>query len=442
MFLYKEPPIVISVGGSLIVPNGGIDTDFVKKLNIFIREEVEKGKRFFLVAGGGKLSRTYRDAGKAVIGSLTNEDLDWLGIHATRMNAHLLRTIFQDIAHPRIIQDYSKRLRNVKEPVVIASGWKPGWSTDYCMVKVAQMYKGQVMINLSNIDWIYDKDPNKYKDAKIIKKLTWEDCQDLVGSKWMPGMNTPFDPIATTLAKSLHLTAIVANGRNFDNLRKIIEGEEFTGTVILPYEINAGFYDRQYYHGKKSGYVLYTRESFLGRLFQNVSAFYRAVLIKLFLNPKTCLDVGCGTGRLIRILRWLKIDAHGSEISKTALELITDSIKPYVKEGDILNLPYKDNEFDLVTSFDVLEHVERSKIRQAVKETIRVSNKHILHKIYTLENTWIRLFHRRDFSRISVFRQEYWLNIFGSYKQVSSLSKAFFQLPSFFESVFVLKKKK
>ena len=65
-------------------------------------------------------------------------------------------------------------------------------------------------------------------------------------------MNLPFDPIATILAKKLHLTAAVANGHDFENLRKIIEGDEFKGTVIMPYEIDAGFYDREYYHGKKA----------------------------------------------------------------------------------------------------------------------------------------------------------------------------------------------
>ena len=69
-----EPPIVISVGGSLIVPNGGIDTNFLIKLNHLIREEVAKGKRFLLIAGGGKLCRHYQEAGKAVIGNLTRAE--------------------------------------------------------------------------------------------------------------------------------------------------------------------------------------------------------------------------------------------------------------------------------------------------------------------------------------------------------------------------------
>ena len=441
MFRYKESPIVISVGGSLIVPNGGIDIDFVKKLNVFIREEVEKGKRFFLVAGGGKLARIYRDAGKTVIGTMTEEDLDWLGIHVTRLNAHLLRTVFQDIAHPRVISDYDKRLQNWKEPVVIASGWKPGWSTDYCMVKVAQMYDAQIMINLSNIDWIYDKDPKKYKDAKIIKKLTWEECEDLVGDKWTPGLNTPFDPVATALAKKLNLTAAVANGHDFDNLKKIIEGDEFKGTIIMPYDIDAGFYDREYFHGQKSGYIFHTRESYVGRLIQNIAALFRALIIKLYLNPKNCLDVGCGTGKLVKMLRLLGVDAQGIEISKTAREIANKSVRYHIKEGNILNLPFDDNAFELVVTYDVLERIERSKIDKAVEECNRVSNKYILHKIYTLENGWMRLFHKRDFSRISVFMKKFWNKVFSSLSKTSVLKDSFFRLPTFFETIYLLKKK-
>lgn len=233
-FQKKEPPIVISVGGSLIVPSKGIDYDFLSNLNTFIRSEVAKGKRFFLIAGGGSTSRAYRDAGKSVIGTMTREDLDWLGIHSTRLNGHLLRTIFQDIAHPRIIENYKKKLWHWSEPVVIGAGWKPGWSTDYCTVILARDYEGKKIINLSNIDWIYNKDPNKFKDAKIIKRMTWTELEKLVGTEWIPGMNAPFDPVATQLAKSLNLTVIVTNGSDFTNLKRIVENQEHKGTVIYP----------------------------------------------------------------------------------------------------------------------------------------------------------------------------------------------------------------
>jgi len=437
----KEDPIIISVGGSLIVPQGEVNEIFLKKLNIFIREQVEKGKRFFLVAGAGKIGRKYRDAGKAVIGSMTDADLDWLGIHTTRLNAHLLRTIFSDIAHPRIIENYDKKLRNWKEPVVVGAGWKPGWSTDYDAVVLARDYGANLIINLSNIDWVYDKDPNKYKDAKPIKKLTWEEMEKLVGNKWSPGINAPLDPIASQLAHKLNLTVIVTNGENFPNLKKIVEGDDFKGTVIMPFKIDASFYDREYYTGKKRGYRHKITESLFGVFFRRLAALYRALVIRLFINPKTCLDVGCGRGYLISYLRKLGVEAYGVELSKTAMEMAQKDIRSYIKEGDIVKIPYESNKFELVLTFDVLEHLDRGKIKQAIDETVRVSKKHVLHKIYTVENEWITYFHRRDFSRVSVFQKKYWQRTFTDLPSVSVLRNSLFRLPSFFETIFLLKKK-
>lgn len=227
-----EQPIVISVGGSLIVPNGGINTDFLIKLNKLIREEVAQGKRFMLIAGGGKLARRYQEAGTAVIGKLTKEDLDWLGIHATHLNGQLLRTIFQDIANPRVMQHYDRKLENWTESVAIGAGWMPGCSTDYDAVIFARDHKAKMIINLSNIDFVFDKDPGKFSDAKPLKKITWEEMKGLVGDKWSPGHNSPFDPIATKLADSLKLTVVIANGNDMKNIKKIINGESFKGTVI------------------------------------------------------------------------------------------------------------------------------------------------------------------------------------------------------------------
>ncbi len=228
----QESPIVISVGGSLIVPNGGINTDFLIKFNKLIREEIIKGRRFLLIAGGGKLARQYQEAGAAVIGKLTKEDLDWLGIHATHLNGHLLRTIFQDISNPRVIQHYDRKLENWTEPIAIGAGWMPGCSTDYDAIILAKDHGAKLIINMSNIDYVFDKDPAKFSDAKPLKKITWKAMKELVGDKWTPGHNSPFDPIATKLASKLDLTVVITNGKDMDNVKKIIEGKEFKGTVI------------------------------------------------------------------------------------------------------------------------------------------------------------------------------------------------------------------
>lgn len=443
MFSSKEPPIIISIGGSLIVPGDNIDHAFLKQLNSFVREYVKKGKRFFLVAGGGKTARHYRDAGKDVIGDVTDEDLDWLGIHATHLNGHLLRTIFKDIAHPRIIENYDKKLDGWKEPVVIGAGWKPGWSTDYDAVILARDYNAGLIINLSNIDWVFDKDPRKYKDAKAIEKMTWEDMEKIVGTEWSPGINAPFDPIAAQLAKQLDLTVIIANGEKFDNLRNILDGNEFDGTVITPYRIDASFYDREYYRsGKhKNGFRTMVRQSGFGAMLIRFINWYRAIVIKSTLAPTKVLDVGCGTGQLIRSLRSFGVDAYGVEISKDALEMVDPDIRQYVKYGDITDLPYKDNEFDLVVTYDVLEHIDKGKLQKAISEMARVSSKYVLNKIYTKENGYMRQFHGRDFSRVSVFSKDFWETLLKENKAVTVLRNTFFRLPEYFETIFLLKKK-
>lgn len=229
----KSKPIIISFGGSLVVPNGGIDSQYLSQFNKFIREKIANGWRFFIVVGGGATARHYIDEAKQIVGNITDWDLDFLGIHATRLNAHLLRTIFQDVAHPRIIANYEKKIRELRQPVVIAAGWKPGFSTDYCAVILGRDYNANIIINMSNIATVYDKDPNKFSDAKPLHNLTWEEFEKLVGSKWSPGSNLPFDPMATKLSKELKMHVYVV-GKSLDNLDKILEGRDFLGTVISP----------------------------------------------------------------------------------------------------------------------------------------------------------------------------------------------------------------
>lgn len=229
-----QDKIIISVGGSLIVPQGGINTDFLAKLNTFIRSQLSQypKRQFFLEIGGGTAARHYRDAGAKVIGhELTRDDLDWLGIHATRLNAQLIRTIFRDIAHPYIIKKY-EIIRKVTEPVVVAAGWKPGWSTDYCAMLLAEDYNVKTVLNLSNIKQVYDKDPKEHPDAKPIEKISWADFRKIVGDEWTPGLNAPFDPIAAKKAEEMGVTVVVMSGDDFENIENYFAGKPFIGTTI------------------------------------------------------------------------------------------------------------------------------------------------------------------------------------------------------------------
>lgn len=230
----QKEKIVISLGGSLIVPNGGIDIEFLKRFSKFIRRQLatHKNRQFFIVAGGGATSRHYIDAGREVVGhELTKDDQDWLGIHTTKLNAHLVRTIFRELAHPYVLKHY-EIIRKVTESIIVASGWKPGWSTDFCAAMICEDYNVKTIVNLTNIEMAYDKDPRTNPDAKPIKKITWEKFRKIVGDKWIPGMNAPFDPIASKKAEELGLKVVILKGDNFENLEKYFAGKDFVGTTI------------------------------------------------------------------------------------------------------------------------------------------------------------------------------------------------------------------
>lgn len=223
--------LVISVGGSLVVPNGGIDVKFLKDFRELVHKHVKLGWRFVVVVGGGGTARHYQEAARDV-GRLTRDDLDWLGIHSTRLNGHLVRTVLRDVAHPIMIKDPTGSFHRWTKPVLVAAGWKPGWSTDYVATRLAKRLKSRLVVNLSNIDYVYNKDPHKHKDAQVIRDITWKEFRKMVGNTWDPGMNVPFDPVASRLAHHSGIKVAILNGKNMANLEGLLTGERFVGTVI------------------------------------------------------------------------------------------------------------------------------------------------------------------------------------------------------------------
>lgn len=242
--IYRAKPVIIALGGSIIVPTPGkINTNFLKKFRKFILKFVKEGFKFIIVVGGGKISRTYQAAASKIV-KLPYEDQDWLGIHATRINAHLLRTIFRKEAYPVVLDNPQKPLKT-NRPIVIASGWRPGWSTDYIAVLLAKRFRAKEIIDAGDIPFVFTRDIKRYKNAKKILKISWSDYQKLVGETWIPGLPAPIDPIAAKEAKKLNIKAMVVKGTDLRNLRNVLKGLQpthrppaqgrhlkFRGTVI------------------------------------------------------------------------------------------------------------------------------------------------------------------------------------------------------------------
>ena len=218
--------LVISVGGSLIVPDS-IDINFLLEFKKII---LNQNKKFIIICGGGKTARRYQEAAKNIVPSL-KDGLDWLGIQATILNAYLLKTIFKEKAYKKIIRNPNEKV-NFNEDILIASGWKPGFSTDYDAVLLSKNFGIKKLVNLTNVDYVYNKDP-KFKDAKPIKEISWKEFRKLLPNKWEPGLSTPFDPVAAEEAEKSGLEVIVMNGKKLKNLENYLNKKEFIGTKIF-----------------------------------------------------------------------------------------------------------------------------------------------------------------------------------------------------------------
>lgn len=227
-----QETVVMSVGGSLIVPDA-IDTLFLSDLkNLIEREIASTGRRFIIIAGGGKTARRYQDAA-AKVTELNPEDLDWIGLHATRLNGHLLRTVFRDTAYPEMITNPDDIIDVPKDsPLVIAAGYRPGSSTDLRAVQIAINCKATKVINLSNIDYVYTDDPRKNSDAKKIENIAWSEFMKLIPTEWNPGLSSPFDPVAARTAEAHKIEVSIINGQKIEEVRKYLNNEPFIGTVV------------------------------------------------------------------------------------------------------------------------------------------------------------------------------------------------------------------
>ncbi len=224
-----EETTIISLGGSLIIPEE-IDVDFLKDFKALILSKIEEGKKFVIITGGGKICRKYQNIAKE-LSKPSDKDLDWIGIASLKLNAELLRVIFGEFAHSEVVANLSEPFSSDK-PIVIGSAYRPGRSTDYDAIEGAKTVGAKRVINLSNIDYAYDKDPNKFPDAKKIEKISWAEYRSLIPTEWNPGLSTPFDPIASKMAEEKGIEVVILNGKNISNLEKCLNGEGFVGTHI------------------------------------------------------------------------------------------------------------------------------------------------------------------------------------------------------------------
>ena len=139
---------------------------------------------------------------------------------------------------------------------------------------------------------------------------------------------------------------------------------------------------------------------------------------RYFPNIKSALDVGCSFGHLVAGLREKKIDAWGIDISEAAFDKASKEVRPFLKIVNVKDMKiFEDNSFELVTAFDMMEHLYIEEIMTARDEISRVASKHILIRVpsasYSAE-PWLADISYKivDKDHVSIYPVDFWIRRF------------------------------
>ena len=220
--------IVISIGGSVIISEDA-DVSFFKKL-VNLLNKLSSKYKIFIVVGGGKTARKYIELGREL--GLSEETLDDLGIKITRINAKLLASIVE--TSNKKIPSTTSEANKINKTIVVMGGTIPGHSTDLVGAELAEKSGADRFIIATNVDGIYDKDPNKYDDAKQLREISIEELIEKYGTGWnAAGSNVVIDGPALDVIDKIKIPTFVVNGKQLDQLEKAMTNQKFNGTRII-----------------------------------------------------------------------------------------------------------------------------------------------------------------------------------------------------------------
>ena len=170
--------VVIKLSGRVFGDDAAGELKKYARMLLDIGEQVQP----VVVTGGGKVARHYINIGRG-FGS-DEASLDIMGIEVSRLNARLLIAALGDDAYSSVpvdLEQVSKAAAGGK--IVVTGGLHPGQSTNATAALIAEKVKAKKFLNATDVDGIYDSDPNKNKNAKMFKEITVKKCLELLGAE-------------------------------------------------------------------------------------------------------------------------------------------------------------------------------------------------------------------------------------------------------------------
>lgn len=227
--MYKR--VLLKISGEQLAGKHdvGIDTEVGHYLARECQKVVDTGCQIILVIGGGNVVRGAKLAGNGI----KRVTADHMGMLSGLMNAMALTDIFEsenvetrcmsNIFATQVVESYSFRLAEKhleRNRVLMISGGiaRPFFTHDTAAVSIALELSCEVVLKATKVEGVFDKDPAKFPDAKLLKKLTFQEAVANDSIKVM-------DKAALGLALEQNMPVMVLNPMEPNTILKAVQGE-------------------------------------------------------------------------------------------------------------------------------------------------------------------------------------------------------------------------
>lgn len=222
--------LVIKYGGSLLFEDGNIRTSRIDAMCDAVRTLIGEGHAVGIVVGGGATARSYI---RGLAPGYGQADKDFVAVMATRMNAMLFISRLADLAAPYPPQAYDEMVRQLREGMmVVAGGMQPGQSTNAVATLLCEAMGAGHLVNATDVDYLYDKDPSRYDDARPLEDATYAELREIVSASGAgAGQYELFDTVAVNNLVRSHIRLHFVNGSDPERIVRLVRGERVGTTV-------------------------------------------------------------------------------------------------------------------------------------------------------------------------------------------------------------------
>ncbi len=236
----EKKGVVVKVSGSFLDSILEGDNAELGKLKEFSRAiaDLHKSYNVGIVIGGGKIARRVINIGRAL--GRSEAQCDILADKAQRLNSSVLYSAFdRDVIYDGIIDNLTVASDVITKKGLIGflSGNFPGQSMDNVAAQYCAYTGIRTMVKIiNNVDGVYDADPKKYKNAKLINSMSYDKLLDLTKKdSRKAGSSNVFDYMASKAVSNNRIELYIIGYKDINNIKDLIEGRYGAGTVVNSY---------------------------------------------------------------------------------------------------------------------------------------------------------------------------------------------------------------